>query len=94
MESVFEAVGYEEDEVYFALGLWPNLEAAIEAIECHESPVNLSDQNPEDNYLVEVRERKLGVYGIGSLKATISWKENLNKEKGGCGWVRGSTVRL
>lgn len=77
MEFVYEVCDTTNDEMYFPMGIFLSKESAIESIKKHaeESPnCPMTEYAPDEYEMVEVRERKVGMYGDGKVVFTLERK--------------------
>lgn len=80
--SVFEAVDATSGEQYWTLGIWPTLEAALEALESCKEPSDFGCDDHDDYddvCVVEVRERAIGWSGVGKKRATLTWRSSYDE---------------
>ena len=79
LSVIFELVDATDEETYHSLGMYLDLESAIEdASKGAHPPTNTWD----DVARLEVRERKLGFYGAhdsGKCRAQIAWLSEYNE---------------
>lgn len=85
--SIFELVDATDDETYYTLGMYLDLNEAIDNAVTGDTPPTDS----EEYVLLEIRERPLGFSGCGrdgKLAATVEWKQVLDEEKDDWVWRR------
>jgi hypothetical protein len=88
--SVFEVVDATDDENYFTLGVFLSLADAMREVESRDAPDDLGgDHGDHEEYcVVEIRERKIGLGGIGREVARYEWKSTYDEAADEYGWIR------
>lgn len=86
LTTIFELVDATDEETYHSLGMYFDLESAI------EDAAN-GDRPPTDTWddvaRLEVRERKIGFYGAhdsGKCRAQIAWLSEYNESTDEYDW--------
>lgn len=79
LSVIFELIDATDEETYYSLGMYLDLESAIEdALKGDHPPTDFYD----DFVRLEVRELKLGFYGAhnsGKCRAQIVWLSEYNE---------------
>lgn len=88
MKTIFEAVDCTDEEMYFTIGLWPNLKEAIKAIEGAKELWEITDQSHDEYCKVEIRERAIGFSDVGVKKAVFEWEMEYNEAEDEYQWER------
>jgi hypothetical protein len=71
---VYEVIDVTDDEMYFPVGVWLNLEEALEALDGIENPQELTDSYDDgESCVYEVRARKVGFGEMGTRVKRIAW---------------------
>lgn len=76
LKSIYEIVDYTNDEMYYSLGVFPDLDTAIKAID-NKNLYELDEFDSRDCgfFTVEIRERAIGWSGNGKAVFSRSWSE-------------------
>lgn len=85
--SVFEVVDVTSEESYYTMGVWPSLEAAVNALRAHGT--DAPGEHDDDCCVVEVRERKIGVLDwseTGRLRWKFVWEKKYDASDDGYEW--------
>jgi hypothetical protein len=77
-EYIFEIVDVSNEESYFAIGVFPSLQEAVEAIEAKPEPWELCEaaMYSGDYACMEIRRRKMGIDPLNN--GEVVWKRAWN----------------
>jgi len=88
--SVFEAVDATNEEQYWPLGIWMTLQDALTALRVDDpKTIGCNDADDFEEYrLIEIRERKTGWCGAGTVVSKMEWRETYDEASDEFKWTR------
>jgi len=80
IEKLYEVVDATDDEMYFTQGTFLSLEEIIKDIESESDPTNLTDNDVDEYFKIEIWERKIGWSGRGKVVYAREWVNEYNED--------------
>ena len=89
-DSIYEIIDCTSDENYWTLGLFLDVQSAIDAISACNDPNDLGGDHEcyEEGVDVVIRERKIGWGGVGRTVYRVAYENEYDEKKDEYAWVR------
>jgi len=78
MQSVYQIINATDEEMYFTLGMFPTLEAAVAALEQVENVFHLNNVCDDDYLVLEIREHQMGWSEHGKCVQRLKYERRYN----------------